>query len=72
MQEPGKVARVGEFTVALAEQPESLAGLVLDAEVVAHRVDLRIALPPLPENPFGAVGPFTRRRWPHQTKAAGG
>ena len=39
-----------------AEQPEALAGLVLDPEVVAHGISSASLPPPLAEDPLGPVG----------------
>ena len=38
------------------EHPVALAGIVFDAEVVAHRDQLGIALPPFAEHALGSVG----------------
>ena len=46
----------GVLAVAGAIDPEALAGLVLDLEIVAHRDQLGVALPPFAEDALGAVG----------------
>ena len=49
---------LGIFAVAGAIDPEPLAGIVLDLEIVADGGQLGIALPPFPEDALGAVGAF--------------
>ena len=49
-------AGLGVLAVAGAVDPEALARLVLDPEIVAHRDQLGVALPPFAEDPLGSVG----------------
>ena len=56
MQEPTVRASHRVLAVAGAVNPEPLAGFVLDLEVIPHRDQLGVALPPLAEHAFGTVG----------------
>ena len=50
--------RAGHLVLAVAGaiDPEPLAGLVLDPEVVPYRDQFGVALPPLAKDAFGPVG----------------
>jgi hypothetical protein len=41
--------------IAGSEDPIALAAGILDAEIVANRRELRVALPPLPEHALGSI-----------------
>ena len=56
MQEPAMRAGRRILAVAGAVDPEALAGLVLDLEIVADRDQLGVALPPFAEDALGTVG----------------
>src|SRR5665213_3632781 len=58
VQEPAEIAGVGLFAVTAAEHPEPFAGVVLELEVVAHRVDLAVSPPPFAEDPLRPVRPL--------------
>ncbi len=47
----------GILAVAGPEDPEPLAGIVFDLEIVADRNELCVALPPFSEHPLRPVGP---------------
>ncbi len=49
MEKPEVGSRCRILTVAGAKDPEPFAGIVLDLEVVAHRDQFRIPLPPFTE-----------------------
>lgn len=44
------------LAIARAENPVAFAGLILDAKVVAHGSEFRIALPPFAKNTLRAIG----------------
>ena len=46
----------GVLAIAGAIDPEALARLVLDPEIVADRVELGVLFPPFAEDPLGAIG----------------
>ena len=50
--------RAGHLVLAVAGaiDPEPLAAFVLDLEVIPHRDQLGVALPPLAKDAFGPVG----------------
>jgi transposase, IS6 family len=56
MQEPA--LRAGQWILAIAGavDPVALTRIVLEAEIVTHRRQLRITLPPFAEHTLGAVG----------------
>ena len=48
----------GVLAIASAIDPEALARLVLDPEIIAQRGGLGVLLPPFAEDPLGSVGPL--------------
>ena len=72
VQEPLVGSGRGILAVAGAEDPEALAGIVLDLEIVAHRDQFGVALPPFAEDPLGTVGPPDPPAQPRQVKLTGG
>ena len=46
------------LAVTGAVDPVAFTGIVLDAEIVAHRDQLCVARPPFAEDALGAIGPF--------------
>src|SRR4051812_37404854 len=56
VQIPAEVAGAGIDAVAAAVEPEALAFLGLDLEIVAHRLGLGHAPPPFAVDALGAVG----------------
>src|SRR3546814_11106857 len=55
MQEPAMRAGRGVLAVAGAVDPEALADVILDPEIVAHGDQLCITLPPFAEQALGAI-----------------
>ena len=58
VQEPALRAGQRVLSVTGAEDPVAFAGVVLDAEVISDRDQLRIAFPPFAKHALGAVGAF--------------
>lgn len=56
VQEPAVAACLAVLAIACPEHPIALADLILDAEVVPHGDQFRIALPPFAEDPLGFIG----------------
>ena len=55
MVEPAVRAGRGILAVTGAKEPITLAGSILDAEVVADGREFGVTLPPLPEHPLGTI-----------------
>src|SRR3546814_13063751 len=55
MQEPAMRAGRGVLAVAGAVDPEALADVILDPEIVAHGDQTCITLPPFAEQALGAI-----------------
>ena len=72
MQEPALRAGGDILAVAAAIEPVALSRLVLDPEIVPHRGQLGIAVPPLAEHPLGAVRPPHAAAMPRQVNQTGG
>src|ERR1700722_17911178 len=58
MQEPAMRAGVGILAVAGAVDPEALARLVFNPEIIPDGDQLGVALPPFAEDALGSVGPL--------------
>ena len=55
---PALVAGLGILAIASTEEPEALASLVLDHEVIAHGPEFFLAANPFTENALGPVRAF--------------
>src|ERR1044072_1913186 len=56
MDMPTEIAGAGIDAIASAKDPEASAGLILDLEIVAHRIGLAVRLPPFAVDSVRAVG----------------
>ena len=49
-------SRLGILAITGAENPEALAGVVLDPKIIPHRDQLRVTKPPFAEDTLRSVG----------------